>query len=591
MPNTINTNPVALAAQRALERNEADLATSLKRLSSGLRVNSAKDDAAGLAIAERMQAQVRGDRQAARNASDAVSAFQVADGALGQMTQLLERVRDLAVQSANLSNSAADVQALNAEMQINLDEADRIATGTQFNGQHLLDGTLTAMGFQLGANAGDVVNVTSSVNTRRTSLGVLQRLQTGDLRVANGGSGGAFAFGGTYTSQPIANMDFSLPAVPFSGGSATSGGTPAFDYSGGQTAVIAVDGANVTLNANYGSLAGVTAAVQNGLNAVHAGWYQVTNDGSNLTITKTASAASPTAAVGIAAVSGANAAVFAAGTQTAGTAFQATTHAGVSVDGIPVLITTNYTGNDAGLVADIQGQLDAGPSGPGVYTVSGGAAGVSIQKNGVGASPPVVAYSSGRNAFLPAPPSTLTLAAGDLTLVAQGQPAVDITGSFATANALVQAINRNVNGVYASVNASTGVLQITSTQALTVSGAQAMTTLAFSSANSSSFGTLANVDVVDDVSASTTIQRMDAALITVNSLRGNFGALQNRFEYEIANLQSQADNLAAARGRIMDADYAAETAALARTQILQRAGLAVIAQANQSARTVLSLLL
>ncbi len=593
MPNSVNTNLPALAAQRALERNATELETRLRRLSSGLRVNSAKDDAAALAIAERMDAQVRGGHQAARNASDAISAFQLADGALSQMTVLLERVRDLSVQAANGTNTAADRQALNDEIQRGLDESDRIATSTRFNGHPLLDGSLSALSFQLGANAGDVVNVTSSVNTRRAALGALQRALTGDLRVASGGSGGAFAFGSTTTTQPIANMDFSIPASSFTGGSATSGGTPAFDYSAGQTAVIDVDGTAITLNANYGSLAGVAAAVQGKLGAAHPGWYQVTQDGTNLTITKTASAPSPTAAVSISAVSGAFSGTFASGTQTAGTPFQATTRAGMSVDGIAVLVTADYTGNDAGLVADIQGQLNAGAPTGVSYTVSGGTAGVSIQKNGVGAKAPVLSYASGRNAFAPAPPTTLTLAAGDFTVQVQGQPAVDIVGSFPTADSLVQAINRNVRNVYAAINPATGVLQISSPLSFNVSGAQtgASAALNFSSPGSTAWGTLDSVDVVDEVSASTTIQRVDAALITVNSLRGNFGALQNRFEYEVAMLRDQADRLAAARGRLMDADYAAETSALARTQILQRAGLAVIAQANASPRTVLTLLL
>jgi len=154
----INTNIASLNAQGNLNNSLESLNTSLQRLSSGLRINSAKDDAAGLAISERMTAQIRGLNQAARNANDGVSLAQTAEGALAEVTNNLQRIRELAVQSANASNSASDRTALDAEVQTLIEEIDRVAADTTFNGVQLLD-TAATLSFQIGANSGDTVDV------------------------------------------------------------------------------------------------------------------------------------------------------------------------------------------------------------------------------------------------------------------------------------------------------------------------------------------------------------------------------------------------------------------------------------------------
>ncbi len=157
MPQVVNSNISALNTQRNLNRSQGDLATSLQRLSSGLRINSAKDDAAGLAISDRMTAQIRGLNQAVRNANDGISVAQVAEGALGEVTNALQRIRELAVQSANDTNSADDRTSLQAEVTQLVAEIDRIAGQTKFNGKALLDGTFTAAVFQIGAYAGESI--------------------------------------------------------------------------------------------------------------------------------------------------------------------------------------------------------------------------------------------------------------------------------------------------------------------------------------------------------------------------------------------------------------------------------------------------
>ena len=168
MAQTINTNVASLNAQRNLTASQGSLSTSLQRLSSGLRINSAKDDAAGLAISDRMTSQIRGLNQASRNANDAISLSQTAEGALKSSSDILQRIRELAVQSANATNSAGDRAALNAEVGQLASELNRMAQTTQFNGQNLLDGSLSSSVFQVGANANQTITaITSNFTTSK----------------------------------------------------------------------------------------------------------------------------------------------------------------------------------------------------------------------------------------------------------------------------------------------------------------------------------------------------------------------------------------------------------------------------------------
>ncbi|MGA8032834.1 MAG: flagellin [Casimicrobiaceae bacterium] len=171
MPQIINTNIASLNAQRNLNASQSSLATSLQRLSSGLRINSAKDDAAGLAIATRFTSQINGLNQAARNANDGISLAQTAEGALGVISDNLQRIRELAVQSRNATNSASDRAALNTEAQQLKQEIDRVSSTTSFNGVKLLDGSFTNQAFQVGANVGETITVSGLVNAGSASLG------------------------------------------------------------------------------------------------------------------------------------------------------------------------------------------------------------------------------------------------------------------------------------------------------------------------------------------------------------------------------------------------------------------------------------
>ena len=383
MPQIINTNIASLNAQRNLNSSQSSLAVSLQRLSSGLRINSAKDDAAGLAISDRFTAQIRGLNQAARNANDGISLAQTAEGALGEVTNNLQRIRELAVQSSNATNSTSDRNALQAEVAQLLSEIDRVANQTSFNGVKLLDGSFSGAVFQVGANAGESITVASITDANIAALGSVSQ----------------------------------------------------------------ASGAALTVSAS--AITGFATAIASG---------GVTLNGVNIGAIGAASSA-----------------------------------------------------------AERAGQL--------VNAINN----VSAQ-SGVGA-----VYNS---------------ATGQITLSSAAAVVVGGTTNLAT-------VAGYANGTLGSVTTTTGI---------------------------------GGLDVSSYANAQLAIQLADSALATVNSTRATLGAVQNRFSSVVANLQTAAENLSASRSRIMDADFAAETANLTRAQILQQAGTAMLAQANAEPNNVLALL-
>jgi flagellin len=373
----INTNVMSLNSQRNLSSSGAELATSLQRLSSGLRINSAKDDAAGLAISQRFTTQIRGMDQAARNANDGISLAQTAEGAMGEIGNNLQRIRELAVQSRNATNSATDRAALNAEAQQLKSEIDRVSSQTNFNGVKLLDGSFANQTFQVGANQGETITVGSIVDASSASLGTFSR-------------------------------------------------------------------------------ASVTGAAATTFGAVTAG---------DLTIN------------------------------------------GTSVGGIAADTSASER------AASVRTAVNSVSDTTGVYAVNDTATTV-----------------------------TLVSTTQDITI-----------GLAGTAD-----------------TASTGLTAATT-------------------ARTSNTG-FAALDISTTAGADTAMQSMDAALSAINTARANMGAIQNRFSSVVANLSATSENLSAARSRIQDADFAKESAQLTRNQILQQAGTAMLAQANQAPQGVLSLL-
>jgi len=273
MASFINTNIASLNAQRNLSTSSAGLETSLQRLSSGLRINSAKDDAAGLAISSRFTSQIRGLNQAARNANDGISLAQTAEGALGEITNNLQRIRELSVQSANATNSATDRTALNAEVAQLTAEISRVASQTSFNGVNLLDGSFTSKAFQVGADANQTISVNSILDARTTALGSHSLTADGTI------TGNTAAAGAAAVSNGIsAETDLTIT---------TSAGTSAaISYASNSSAAQIASAINTAA-----ASIGVTATASNSatLSGLEAGTVSFTLNGASISATVTAS--------------------------------------------------------------------------------------------------------------------------------------------------------------------------------------------------------------------------------------------------------------------------------------------------------------
>jgi flagellin len=497
MASTINTNVSSLTAQRNLSNNQLSLSTAIQRLSSGLRINSAKDDAAGLAISERFTGQIRGLNQAARNANDGISLAQTAEGALGAASNILQRVRELAVQSANASNSASDRQALQAEVGQLVAELDRVAQTTEFNGQKLIDGTFGTQQFQVGANANQTI-VAATGNLRTSVYGNNQN-------AASAGQGNTTPATVAVTTAAYVN-GIASSAVTLSGYL----GTSTFATASSATAKTTADQINT-----YKATTGVEATART--EARLAGFAAAGSYTLNLRGDNTADVAVSFTTATTGATDSLSPVVAAINDQSAKTGITAS----LSTDGTQVILT-NATGNNIS-VSD---------------TVTANAGAVTVQKyNAAGASNGVA--------------QTLTVNTVAEAVTVGGYIVLDSQKSFA-----VTSITAN-----AQLASGGSVLQ-----------------------------KVANLDVTTFDNATNALKTVDSGLAFINGERAKLGALQSRFETSISSLQITSENLSASRSRIQDADFAMETANLSRAQILQQAGTAMVAQANQIPQGVLQLL-
>ncbi len=473
MPQIINTNIASLTAQRNLNGSQNSLATSLQRLSTGLRINSARDDAAGLAISERFTTQIRGLNQAIRNANDGVSFAQTAEGALSTVGDALQRVRELAVQSINDTNSSSDRQSLNNEVQQLIAEVNRIATSTQFNGQNILDGSLSTLTFQVGANQNQTIQV-DGVDSRGSRLG-------------------ADTASGEYTVLSDLRA-------------ATAG-----------TDTISINGQNIDVGAAVDATTGDVNDLIDAINAVASDSGVSVSKAASLTVNLTL------ADLGA-----------------------ATT---LTVNGVQVAV--------------------ADPA-----NVAAGAIAIADSLNAVSGQTGVTATSSATEVII-------TSANGADINITEGNEGLFTNVTSATGETfqagLVLATDVGADGAAASAS-------------YTISGAG--TGLADTGLDGITYARniLNDVDVLTGTTANDALQALDFALDNVNSLRAELGAVQTRFESTISNLSITSENLSAARSRIRDADFAAETAELTRSQILQQAGIAILSQANALPQNVLALL-
>ena len=490
MPQIINTNIPSLNAQRNLDKSGQSLATSLQRLSSGLRINSAKDDAAGLAISNRFTSQIRGLNQAVRNANDGISLSQTAEGALAETGELLQRMRELSIQSANGSQSGTERAALQAEVSQLQQEINRIAETTTFGGRKLLDGTFGTEAFQVGSNANETISI-SIANSRATSIGANTIASSGDIDAAT----------------------------------AVVGTAPANN----------VDAQNLTLAGNLGSS---TISIAVGATGDQIA-SQVEAVGANTGVSLTARTTASFAII----ESGAGTVAMTIGTRSGSTNYTAS---------ISVLVTD---------VSDLSSLADA-------INASSAASGVTATSNGATLS---LVNEEGRNIFV-----------GDFANSTAGNQTATLTGASGAAVTLTEG----------STDSSTvgATLSFTSYQAFSATTTSATGGIFTALTNSSTLSSVASIDIGTQQGAQDALAVVDAALQFIDATRGDLGAVQNRLLSTISNLQNVTENVTAARSRIQDADFAAETANLTRASILQQAGISVLAQANALPQQTLALL-
>ena len=497
MSATINTNVNSLTAQRNLGASQSSLSTAIQRLSSGLRINSAKDDAAGLAISERFTGQIRGLNQAVRNANDGISLAQTAEGALKASGDILQRVRELAVQSANASNSASDRQALNAEVGQLVSELDRISQTTEFNGSKLLNGTFGTQQFQVGANANQTI-VAATANLRTT--------QYGNNQVVGSGADSVL-----YGPEPV----------------------NAFGTNGVTAGTLAINGA-------LGS-ASVTVTAEDST--------KVIADAINLKTTST----------GV--------------TAKARTDLQLT----FSVVGAYALNLRSDNASNEAISFSIGAATGADGLSNAISAINDKSSktGITAKLNDAGTGL-ILSNTTGNNILVG---DRIDLSVGNV--VVQKMTA-DINGTMTTAGTAQNLMVGNLDDAVVT----SGYITLDSDKSY---GVVATTTNALATSNST-LKKVSELDITSFTKATDALKTVDSALSFISGERAKLGALQSRFETSISNLQVTSENLSASRSRILDADFAAETANLSRAQILQQAGTAMVAQANQLPQGVLALL-
>ena len=498
--SVINTNISALSAQASLRRSAVDSSTSMERLSTGIRINSAKDDAAGLAISTRMTANIRGMAAAIRNSNDGISLTQTAEGSLSAIQNNLQRIRELAVQAANSGNSASDRASLNLEAQQMITEIDRVAANSAFNGSKLLDGTFKDQAFQVGSGNESTDRISISIgNAKASALGV--------VGATTGNS--ASSFTGAVTSGALAAGDLAIEGYAI-----TASSSDGVSYTNASASAISKANA---INASS-SLTGVTASVK-------------ANTYTNATAI-TAAAASGAVNAGDLLING--------------------------VDIGALSAAANETDRAGQLVAAINAKTS---------------------QTGVSAE---ISSTAGK--------LTLTAADGrNITMTTATSPAAGITNFVAAGGAttVYSAITLTSTKGAASIamgGGTGGLAKIGVAAGDLTSGKMSL------SASTVTGQTVSSVDLSTQANSQKALSILDAAIDTVTNSRANLGAYQNRFEAAISNLETTSTNLQASRSRILDTDYAKETTNLAKSQIVQQAATAMLAQANQSSQSVLALL-
>jgi flagellin len=601
--SVINTNISSMQAQNSVRTSGLNLSTAMERLASGVRINSAKDDAAGLAISTRMTASIRGISAAIRNANDGISLTQTAEGSLGQISDNLQRIRELAVQSANTGNSASDRAAMNNEASQLIAEIDRVAANTTYNGIELLDGTFQAQNLQVGAGSDTNDRIAISIDSAAsTALGVglnsnytvggtssvSSALAANGLSINATAVGASSSDGVSYTDDDASGIAIAAAINAVSGTSgvtATVGSTtlaaPATNSLAGtamsqiaSATFAAIASGSITINGvSIATDVAATSAATAGVAALNAGTliaaaindytdetgvtatYSTTagitlsnTDGSDIELTVA------TAAFG--AISGLGATSTTKVTQVMVEDFD------TDIAAEDVLINGVDVGAINGATTNIERGSQMAAAINAVSTQTGVAATFDTDTGAVALS-----AADGRNI-------TVTFASGVTTAI------TGLTGTTASSTTTYSAVTLSSSG---SDGITIGDLDGLSA---TATGFEVGYTAA-----STSIGTgVSGIDLTTASSSQDALTTLDLAIDTITDSRAAMGAYQNRLTASIANLETTSMNLSASRSRILDTDYAKETTNLAKSQIIQQAATAMLAQANQSGQSVLALL-
>ncbi len=575
MALVINTNVASLNAQRQLNGSGMALDRATERLSSGQRVNSAKDDAAGLAISNRMTSQVRGLDQAVRNANDGVSLIQTAEGALQESTNILQRMRELAVQSSNGIYNDADRSTLNAESKQLKAELDRIASSTSFNGQNLLDGTLGTTKLQVGAFSGQTMD-----------------LSVGNFKTGSMGGSSADIVGAASTGivAALTTMVAAFWTINDKAIGTLAGGTTLND----KLKLLNADANTVGVNAS--TLVEKTADnVGTGILVAGTDTFTITTvDGDGNTqsdvITGTSSMQDLVNKIN---------------ENTAVTAKLNTDGKLVlSKEGAVSIATVDNTTNDgsSGITdATFQARLvltDTSSEKNGVKVERGGS-GTAAAEAALGIN---VSDDNGNIQSATVGGAAATMNEGDLIINGVAIKSITLVATAATnATEIIKKLNEQSaeTGVVAFAGTETSGVALRSVSGGEISikagaGTTAALILArtgFKERNAAEgTGSVAGVDISTLAGAQKAIGVIDKAIDQVSSQRADLGAINNRLDFTVANLSNISEKTTAARSRIIDADFAVETANLSRSQVLQQASTAMLAQANARAQNVLSLL-
>ncbi|MGB0936187.1 MAG: flagellin [Colwellia sp.] len=662
MPSVVNTNVMSLNAQRQLNKSQLSQNTAMERLSSGLRINSAKDDAAGLAISTGMASQIRGLNQAVRNANDGISMAQTAEGSMDEMTNILQRMRELSVQAANDTNSSSNRASIQIEIDQLYSEMDRIASTTSFNGINLLDGSNKSTNLHIGSESGQSLSFSiQAVTTKDLNLNAVSGL--GELNggrantTAAMGTGDVTLNGVTLSGTGAAGANMAADVKDMVNASTGLTGVTASAYNSvegtaGQTGVTSGLIINGVTLANTGSMtelvdtinrdvAGVTASLnsEGALSLSNDTGNQIDVDGtvagSGLVVDDYQGYVSLTSADGGEITIGANtpSVTAADGSDSAqqmgfmiGTGSDRVTGSSADTNLVTSTDAIQINGVDLGAVtgttaADKAFAINAISDQTGVSASATTEISYEVNITGINAETGLVINGvsldfttatgisvnsldelvAGINAAgIQGVVATADDTTGSLILTSQAGSDINVYGTTANggANAVFEGVTlgtqasaaEKTHGTISLTGADGADVIITSNAADQAAKDAALEKLGMTEVGGSNSSIGVGLSVNSVANANNTIDRIDDALDKISDGRANLGAIQNRLSSTISNLSNVSQNISAANSRIRDADFAAETSALSKSQVLQQAGTAMLSQANASTQSVLSLL-